>query len=247
MDLGYFETSLNVGDIARSLAFYRTLGFEPVDGDVDIRTVTLQKGDCRLGLYQGHLDPARTQLIFWQGDNTRIAEALRARGVDFFRPPASDDGGAAFMLLDPDGHPVFVITMKVQFYNQPGHARPAEANPRTATGTGPDFGAFALSLGVRDRRASIAFYKKLGFAETGDGQDGAIMLRNADCQIGLHIDRPGPGSAELTFRPGDPTAVARHLEAKGLKLEAGEALTDPDGHTIRFWTPPDNRTAHRSG
>ena len=34
MDLGYFETSLDVRDIARSLTFYQALGFEAVDGDV---------------------------------------------------------------------------------------------------------------------------------------------------------------------------------------------------------------------
>jgi len=234
MDLGYFEASLDVGDIARSLAFYEALGFERVDGGVDIRTVTLQKGDCRLGLYQGYLDPARTQLIFWQGDNAALAEQARTRGLDFYKPPASDEGGAAFMLLDPDQHPIFVITMKTSYYNQPGYARPAEARPRTAAGTGPDFGPFELSLAVGDLGPALAFYEKLGFAPVGEARDGVAMLRNADCLIGLYAGKPGPDRAWLTFRPSDLAAVVRDPEAKGLGLEAGAVLKDPDGHTIRF-------------
>ncbi len=234
MDLGYFETSLDVSDLARSLAFYQALGFELINGNVDVRTVTLQKGDCRLGLYQGHLDPARTQLIFWQGDNGVIAEEIKARRIDFFRPPASDEGGSAFMLLDPDEHPVFVITLRISFYNQPGHERPMHAKPRTATGTGPDFGQFELSLAVRDLAPSLAFYEKLGFAPVGEAGDGVATLRNADCLIALHAEGFGSDRARLTFRNGDLAAIAGDLEAKGLRLEAGAVLKDPDGHTIRF-------------
>ena len=29
---------------------------------------TLEAGDCRLALYEGVLDPAEPQLIFWNGD-----------------------------------------------------------------------------------------------------------------------------------------------------------------------------------
>ena len=69
--------SLDVGDIRRSFgiahaggeikwecAFYETLGLVVVDGSVEVRNVTLQKADCRIDLYQGHLDPPVAQLIF---------------------------------------------------------------------------------------------------------------------------------------------------------------------------------------
>ena len=236
MDLGYFEISLDVKDIGRSQAFYESLGFELIDGAAEIRTVTLQKGDCRLGLYQGHLDPARTQLIFWQGDVAAITREVEAAGIGFFREPRSDEGGTAFMLLDPDGHPVFVICMRINFYNQPGYERPFEATPRTATGTGPAFGPCELSLAVADLAPSLAFYRKLGFEAAGEIGRSNAVLRNRDCTIGLYRDQPEP--ARLTFRHGDTQAIAGHLSAKGLDFETVGAvqltLTDPDGHPIRF-------------
>jgi catechol 2,3-dioxygenase-like lactoylglutathione lyase family enzyme len=111
MDLGWFEVSLNVEDIARSVAFYETLGFKVASGSVATRDVTLQKADCRLALYEGHLDPARPQLIFWQGDVPAIARDLTEKGLQFHRPPASDSRGTGAMLLDPDGHPIYFVNI----------------------------------------------------------------------------------------------------------------------------------------
>ena len=120
-DLGWFEVSLNVQDIGRSLAFYQTLGFQLVDGSVELRNVTLQKGDCRIGLYQGYLDPPETQLIFWQGDVDAIARDLVGRGLRFERGPTKgDDGGAGALLKDPDGHPIYFINMPGVLRKGPG-------------------------------------------------------------------------------------------------------------------------------
>jgi catechol 2,3-dioxygenase-like lactoylglutathione lyase family enzyme len=112
MELGWFEVSLDVKDIERSLAFYRTLGFEIVDRAGEGRVATVQKGDCRIGLYQGFLDPAETQLVFWQGDVEAIAGALESRGLTFERGPAQGDGGGTGAILrDPDGHPIYFVNM----------------------------------------------------------------------------------------------------------------------------------------
>ena len=83
MHLGKFETSLVVRDIRKSLAFYEALGFRHTDGSVDVRTVSLRKGDCRLALYQDILDPAETQLIFWQGNVDAIVADLLRKGMHF--------------------------------------------------------------------------------------------------------------------------------------------------------------------
>lgn len=112
MEFGWFELSLPVQDIATSVVFYGNLGFRQVDGGVPLRHVTLEKGDCRIALYQGHLDPARPQLIFWQGDVEAIARALEARGLEFEKPPAKDGaGGVGAMLRDPDGHPLYFVNL----------------------------------------------------------------------------------------------------------------------------------------
>ena len=105
MDLGWFEAALNVADLKRSLAFYETLGFEVHGDGAENGVAALYKDDCSITLYQSGLDPARPQLIFWQGDVAAIAADLAAKGLQFFRGPNSDDAGAGVMLLDPDGHP----------------------------------------------------------------------------------------------------------------------------------------------
>lgn len=110
MELGWFEVSLPVADVDKSAAFYAKLGFAEV-ARIE-RVVTMQKGDCRLALYQGYLDPDRPQLIFWQGDVPAIAQELEAKGLTFERPPAQGDGGGTgAMLFDPDGHPIYFVNM----------------------------------------------------------------------------------------------------------------------------------------
>jgi catechol 2,3-dioxygenase-like lactoylglutathione lyase family enzyme len=112
MQLGQFEVALNVSDVQTSLQFYENLGFRVVAGAVEKRFVTLVNGDCRLALYQGYLDPAETQLIFWQGDVDAIADQLQSRAIAFERPPTRHEGGGVGALLrDPDGHPIYFVNM----------------------------------------------------------------------------------------------------------------------------------------
>jgi catechol 2,3-dioxygenase-like lactoylglutathione lyase family enzyme len=110
VELGWFELSLDVKDVDRTRDFYEKLGFEVVDKTADGRVVTLQKADCRICHYQGYLDPAETQLIFWQGDVQAIAEDLTAKGLRFEKGPAADGrGGAGALLLDPDCRPIYFV------------------------------------------------------------------------------------------------------------------------------------------
>ena len=121
MEPGWFEVSLDVKDIVRTRSFYETLGFEVVETAFEGRVVTLQKGDCRICLYQGFLDPPETQLIFWQGDVAAIASDLKSKGLQFDKEPArADDGGIAAQLRDPDGRPIY-------FVNLPGVTRQGSA------------------------------------------------------------------------------------------------------------------------
>ncbi|MFT5885304.1 MAG: catechol 2,3-dioxygenase-like lactoylglutathione lyase family enzyme [Arcticibacterium sp.] len=113
-------------------------------------------------------------------------------------------------------------------------------------------GAFSISLAVKDLKASMAFYEKLGFPHfAGNGEQYAIM-KNGDTVIGLF-----EGMFEsniLTFNPGwdqsaqkldnfdDVRIIQKDLKAKGLKLdtEADEStfgrasfmVMDPDGNAI---------------
>lgn len=115
-------------------------------------------------------------------------------------------------------------------------------------------GAFSVSLAVKDLAASAAFYKSLGFEESGgDMAHNYLILRNPDGHmVGLF-----QGMFEknmLTFNPGwsqeaqpldtfeDVRDLQKAIEGQGLALDAmadpdttGPAhimITDPDGNPI---------------
>jgi hypothetical protein len=91
--------------------FYGLLGFRRRAND-DPRVPPLTNGECRICLYQGRLDPSELQLSFWQGDIDRMIAVTRREGLGFRREPGRDAAGACFMLIDPDGRPVFFINMR---------------------------------------------------------------------------------------------------------------------------------------
>jgi catechol 2,3-dioxygenase-like lactoylglutathione lyase family enzyme len=110
LDRGFCQVSLPVKDPDRTAAFYELLGFRRKPND-DPRVAPLTNGDCRICLYQGYLDPDELQLNFWQGDIDAMAALARREGLRFHSEPRRDGAGAAFMLSDPDGRPVFFINM----------------------------------------------------------------------------------------------------------------------------------------
>jgi catechol 2,3-dioxygenase-like lactoylglutathione lyase family enzyme len=242
MDLGRFETSLVVADIKRSLAFYQAIGFRLVDGDVEIRNVTLRRGDCRLALYQGYLEPPRTQLIFWQGKVQANARALIARGLTFDdgHPRQAKDGGAAGMLRDPDGHPIYLIYMPFFHVNDPAHTRKAPAYRPSRLKPDRRFGWYELSLASADPERTRAFYETMGFSPAGRNET-SITLRNRDCRVVFRLDKANPGETRMMFRQGDIAAIADHLTHNGLNFERGAgglSLKDPDGHSVIFTHTP---------
>lgn len=251
MDLGYFETALNVQDIRRSLDFYEALGFEKTDGDVDIRCVTVRRADCGITLYQGQLEPPRTQLIFWQGGVEAIWARLSAQGVtcEPGSPKKADDGGRAVMLHDPDGHPIYIINMPVHFVNDPAYAREEPPYVPSRPAADPRLGWYELSLDVADVDRSVGYYRKFGFERVDDGAVASkATLQNGDCRISVyrgHFDAPEP---QLMFWQGDVAGVARELAGKGLNFKSGPSvnadghvmatLKDPDGHSVVFINIP---------
>jgi len=242
MDLGRFETSLAVTDIARSLAFYQALGFRRTDGDIEIRNLTLRKGDCRLSLYQGFLDPPRTQLIFWQGRVAANARTLIARGLAFDdgHPRSAEDGGAAGMLRDPDGHPIYLIYMPFFHVNDPAYARKAPRYRPTRLKPDRRLGWYELNLASADLERTQTFYGAMGFRRV-DRDQASITLENRDCRLAFRLDRANPTQTRMMFRQGDIAAIAGHLTHKGLTFERGAdglSLKDPDGHSVHFTHTP---------
>jgi lactoylglutathione lyase len=119
MDLGVFSISLAVKDLARSRAFYETLGFQVTGGDPDHGYLILVNGSTVIGLFQGMFD--RNILTFnpgWGGpyaevnpftDVRDIARRLEAAGFQFTDTNLpGDDGPGHVTFLDPDGNPVLI-------------------------------------------------------------------------------------------------------------------------------------------
>jgi catechol 2,3-dioxygenase-like lactoylglutathione lyase family enzyme len=118
-----------------------------------------------------------------------------------------------------------------------------------------ELGNFSVSLAVKDIKASIAFYQKLGFKQVGGKlEQNWIVLQNGTARIGLFQGMFAKNI--LTFNPGwtkdketmtdfqDVRELQQTLKARGLTI-ATEAdvttkgpayfeLTDPDGNALLF-------------
>lgn len=119
MQLGAFSISLTVKDIAASLAFYQTLGFEIFGGDIAQNWLILKNGDAIIGLFQGMFEQniltfnpgwdSNAQQVDGFTDIRELQRRLRAQGVTFqSEADESTTGPASFVLLDPDGNPILV-------------------------------------------------------------------------------------------------------------------------------------------
>lgn len=106
-----------------------------------------------------------------------------------------------------------------------------------------ELGKNYLALAVKDIRASLAFYEKLGF--TADPNCGGVeskwlILTNGDIQIGLY-EGMFPENI-ITFNPTDVRGIQKQLKASGVHIDnecdettSGPAyimFKDPDGNQI---------------
>jgi catechol 2,3-dioxygenase-like lactoylglutathione lyase family enzyme len=243
MNVGWLETSFLVADVARTAAWYENLGFQQVDTADEGKSRTLEAGDCRFALYQGILNPAETQLIFWNGDVEGCAQRLIEAGAEIVRPQGAHDehrrddgvivlpnGDASFMARDPDGQLIFVIRM-------------AEVTRKRAAGSDLDRGFFQVSLPVTDPDRTAAFYELLGFRRKANDDPRVAPLTNGDCRICLYQGYLDPAELQLNFWQGDIDAVAAvarregmtfYREPSGDAAGAGMMLTDPDGRPVFF-------------
>ena len=119
MELGAFSVSLAVQDIEASRRFYEQLGFESFGGDASQNWLILRNGSTVVGLFQGVLE--RNTLTFNPGwdssaqpiesftDVRELQRQLKARGIEFVAEvDESGSGPGYFIVVDPDGNPIFV-------------------------------------------------------------------------------------------------------------------------------------------
>ncbi|MGB5489561.1 MAG: VOC family protein [Woeseiaceae bacterium] len=119
MELGAFSVSLAVKDIAKSKAFYETLGFLAIGGDIEQNWLMMRNGDNVLGLFQGMFES--NILTFNPGwdqhcnnldsftDVRAIQQRLKDQGVELgSEADDSSTGPASLMLSDPDGNQIMI-------------------------------------------------------------------------------------------------------------------------------------------
>jgi catechol 2,3-dioxygenase-like lactoylglutathione lyase family enzyme len=244
MNLGWLEPSFVVADVDRSTAWYGKLGFAVVDTADEGKCRTLEAGDCRVTLFQGILDPAETQLIFWNGDVEAYADRLHTAGVELLRQPQhaahqnaeglvkAPNGDASLMARDPDGLVVFLIRM-AEVSRKPASPLPP-----------PERGRFEVALPVKDLPTTLAFYELLGFErEPVPEAEGVAALVNGETRINLYRGDLDPAELQLNFWQGDIEGMADLVRRQGVGFfrepaggDEGRAfmLKDPDGRPLFF-------------
>jgi methylmalonyl-CoA/ethylmalonyl-CoA epimerase len=140
---GIDNIGICVTDLARSVQFYRHLGFEVLfESD---RGVTVALGAAKLFLFPAQPGDERTvgrhlglsgnppgidHISFLVDDVDALHASLTARGMDAGPQPADQDWGArAFGLPDPDGNNLYFLRWLL-----PGASRDQDSAPARKTG-----------------------------------------------------------------------------------------------------------------
>lgn len=108
MQLGTHHIALNVKSLAASKDFYSKLGFEvdPRFSNEQRHWLIMRNGNLIIGLYE-NIIPRNT--ITFTPDNVRdLQKHLKEKGLKFIIEADEKTTGAAhFLLVDPDGNPLF--------------------------------------------------------------------------------------------------------------------------------------------
>ena len=118
MELGAFPISLAVKDIQASLRLCERLGFTSFAGDASQNWLILRNGDRVIGLLQGTFDrniptfnpgwDSNAQPLAQFTDVRGLQRQLRADGLQFVsEADESTAGPASFVVVDPDGSPIY--------------------------------------------------------------------------------------------------------------------------------------------
>ena len=235
MNLGFFEVGLNVANFERSVASYKSLGFELVNGGLGIQTVTLRNKSSRIALYHGYGDEAFF-LQFYQGDVEAIAQHCRSRGIRLeprdlpFEETSAGSGvysgngradvGIASTTRDEGGHLLHFIWQR----ERPDNPSPREqlwfSGLETQPQALPEPTEFEVALPTNDLDEALEFYLKLGFRIVEDPSRSCVAVKSGDCRLSLHrsqLEQP-----RLTFFHGDAQSRDDRL------------MSDPNGHPIMF-------------
>jgi catechol 2,3-dioxygenase-like lactoylglutathione lyase family enzyme len=216
----FLELSVPTGDILKSLAFWRALGFaELPTGDIRRHHyAVVTDGAIAIGLHAGGIEePA---LSFVRPNLAKQVRALEEAGreFEFVRLGAEEFHEAA--LRSPDGH--LILMMEARTFS------PGAAND----GLAPQLGrCIEICLACRDPEASRAFWEAAGFIAGEPGDSGELRLIAPGAALGLRA-AGRTGTLALRFEPGDADVALATLAAKGFtptRTAEGLVLKSPEG------------------
>jgi catechol 2,3-dioxygenase-like lactoylglutathione lyase family enzyme len=246
--LGISHVGLKVSNLAASRAFY-----EEFLGLRELRVSPRQYVELRPGLAP---EEDRLDHIALETDDVEgLRRYLAARGVDVPDRVIRDEAGARFMVHDPDGHAVEIVS-------------PSAPEPRASEGRrDPRVSDHILHVGiiVGDVPAALRFYGDvLGFSETWRGSRSGTELSWINVKVPdggeyvefmLYGERPAPNArgtqhhiclevadlaraqAWLEARPYR-ASYARPLEPRvGTNRKRQLNLYDPDGTRVELMEP----------
>ena len=104
MELGQFSVSLAVKDIAKSKAFYETMGFSALEacGSIEDKWLILKNDSVVIGIFQ---DMFEDNILTFNPTDARAIEAhLKDNKIDIDTATKEESGPTNFVLKDPDGN-----------------------------------------------------------------------------------------------------------------------------------------------
>jgi len=219
----FLELSVWSRDIAASVAFWESLGFQhAVVGDTwKHRYAVLSDGRLVLGLHEYEF--ASPSLTWVRPDLVEVIANIETLGIDFdFAKTGADEFNEAGF-RDPAGQVVTLLEARTW---SPGFER---ARPATLLGHFREY-----RYPARDPAATVAFWGRLGLVPDADDQGPRAVAGG----ISL-APRPGISGPELVFEHDDLAAAAGALSRRGHHTERGGdgelLLPGPDGLTLRIW------------
>ena len=119
MKLGAFSISLAVKDIQKSKAFYESLGFSSLGGDINQKWLILKNGNAIIGLFEGMFEnniitfnpgwDENAQNLESFDDVRTIQQHLKNHGITLTSETDPNTNGPAHITLtDPDGNNILI-------------------------------------------------------------------------------------------------------------------------------------------
>ncbi|MFY9724158.1 MAG: VOC family protein [Bryobacteraceae bacterium] len=230
---GIAHVALRVSDVARSRAFYKTLGWQQAfefSDDQGTTTSYVKVSDSQfIELYRRNRPTEPLGLMhicLLTGDMDRVSAAYKALGLAPTQPRKAHAGNLLFNLRDPEGQVIEYTQYLPGSLHYEDHGKHLDAARISDHMIG-------VAMTVKDVDAEKAFFTgKLGFS--GSGYKLSAPGTPAET---IELRPPVAGAMpELTFA-ANPKRAAEELKKRGLELKITGGVPevrDPDGTVICF-------------